>query len=132
MPKQFWQCDVTDFEDNIWTGPVIYGSHQQAEFDTMLELQQDWGDSYMPEAFLDHFGRTDGDSLFASHEPEFPGDEAWDEAGYWPLLGVNTFMLALDPAVALAKLGKLECHLTEPLIEKIVNGEVRAEIGLII
>jgi hypothetical protein len=130
MTKQFWQCDVTDREDNIWTGSVVYGSHQEAEFATMVELQQDWGDSYMPEAFLDHFGRTDGDSLFASHEPEFPGDEAWDDAGYWPLLGVNTFMLALDPAVALAKLGRIDFDLCEREVEDILNGARKAKLVL--
>jgi hypothetical protein len=128
MTKQFWQCDVTDREDNIWTGPVIYGSHQEAEFATMLELRADWGADYLPDAFNDAFPENGDEGV----DWTYPGDETWNTLGFWDELSVNTFMLALDPAVALAKLGKLECHLTEPLIEKIVNGEVRAEIGLII
>lgn len=131
MLKQFWQVDVTDREDNIWTGPVVYGSHQEAEFRTMLELQSDWGDSYMPEGFLDMFGRTDGDDLFErSEDVDFPGDDAWDTLEFWDQLDVNVFMLKLGPVTALAKLGKIECDLSDETIDAVMTGLLKLELAV--
>lgn len=112
MTKQFYQCDVAESDtDSIWTGPVIYGTAAYAEFRTMLELQCDWGDGYMPDTFLDAFGSEPTlEALQERPDPQFPGDEAWNAAGYFDDIpsGVTTGMLTLDAATALAKLGKIE------------------------
>jgi hypothetical protein len=128
MLKQFYQCDVAESDtDSIWTGPVVYGTQGEAEFETMLVLQQDWGDSYMPEGFLKDFGRSE-----EMNDPAYPGDDAWNAAGYFDEISwdseVTTGMLQLDPVTALAKLDKIECHLTDEAIDAAVRGELKLQV----
>lgn len=132
MPKKFYQCDVAESSSgSIWTGPVVYGSLGEAEFETMLVLQQDWGDSYMPEGFLDDFGRTE-DQLEASNDPVYPGDAAWKSAGYFDEISgegeVTSGMLELPPIEALAQLGKIQFDLTEDVVQAAMDDKLRLHV----
>lgn len=125
--KQFYQCDVAESDTDIWTGPVLYtDSPEEAEFLTMLELQADWGDGYMPDAFIVLFGeeRRDG----CDPDPEFPGVEAWREAGYWTDIPATTSMLIVDPLTALAKLNKIDFDIPGDVIEAVMAGEARLHV----
>jgi hypothetical protein len=131
--KQFYQADVAESDsDSLWTGPVVYGSLGEAEFLTMLTLQQDWGDSYMPPEFLDAFGRTqdeDGNDIASENDdPVYPGDDAWEAAGYWNDLDVTTGMLTLPPIEALAQLGKIKLDLTEQAIENVMADKIELHL----
>jgi hypothetical protein len=132
MPKQFYQTDVAESDtDSIWTGSIYYTeTPEEAEFLTMLELQQDWGDGYMPEAFLIAFGeeRRDG----CDPDPEFPGADAWNEAGYWSDLSVTTGMLVLPPVQALAQLGKIEFNVSDDDIAAVMDGRRRLTVAVIV
>jgi hypothetical protein len=92
----------------------------------MFELQQDWGDDYMPDEFIAMFGPADRTERVEAID--FPGDDAWDDLGFWDQLDVNTFVLSLDPVTALAKMGKIECRLNETQIDQIMLGNVVATI----
>jgi hypothetical protein len=130
--KKFYQCDVAESSTgSIWTGPVVFGTLGEAEFVTMLELQSDWGDSYMPEGFLNDFGRTE-DQLERGDDPIYPGDDAWNAAGYFDEISgegeVTTGMLTLPPIEALAQLGLIECRLNDAQIDAILKGTALASI----
>jgi hypothetical protein len=126
--KQFYQCDVAESSsDSIWTGPVVYTeTPEEAEFLTMLELQQDWGDGYMPDSFLEAFGGS-GD-----YEREFPGVEAWKVAEYWDdafrYSAVTANMLTVDTVTALAKLGKIECDLPSDVIDAALTDQAQLHV----
>lgn len=129
MPKHFYQCDVAESDtQSIWTGSLQYTETiEEAEFNTMLELQQDWGDEYMPERFIEDFGAAD-----SPKDPEFPGVEAWNAGGYWYDAfggGVTAGMLTVKPIEALAQLGKIECDLPHKLVERVMAGKAKLAVG---
>lgn len=129
MPKQFYQCDVADSEGSIWTGSIYYTETlAEAEFLAMLELQQDWGDSYMPDAFIDAFGPERDE---ADPQP-FPGAEAWNQAGYWADIPATTGMLVVPPVEALAQLGKIEGDLSADDITAVMEGRRRLTVAVIV
>lgn len=130
MTKQFFQADVAESSSgSIWTGPVIFAeSYGEAEFETLLRLQQDWGDEYMTESFLRDFGRT------KDEDPVYPGDDAWAAGDYWTDGCGGEFvmsMLTLGPVTALAKLGKIECRLTDAQIEQMVEGKATGLLAFV-
>lgn len=132
MSKQFFQADVAESSSgSIWTGPVIYAdSYAEAEFETLLRLQEDWGDSYMTEEFLEAFGRLldEDEEPTDRPDPVFPGEDAWKAGNYWTdgCGGeVVMSMLIVPPVEALAQLGKIECDLPDALIEQVVAGKFK-------
>lgn len=128
--KTFYQCDVAESDtDSIWTGSIHYTETlEEAEFLTMLELQCDWGDGYMPNAFIKAFGAdpeeagTDPDQPKRVDDPVFPGADAWNEAGYWDALDVTTGMLPLPPLEALAQLKKITFDVPDDVVDAVMAG----------
>jgi hypothetical protein len=126
MTKQFYQCDVAESEsDSLWTGPVVYGTLAEAEFATMLQLQQDWGDGYMPQGFIDDFGHAED-----MNDPVFPGEDAWESAGYFDDIDATVGMLPVPPLEALAQLGKISFDLDEDEIAQVLAGTAKARVEL--
>lgn len=133
--KKFYQCDVAESgTESIWTSSVIYAEAiEEAEFRVMLELQADWGDGYMPDAFLDAFGGepVDGEVKARDNDPEFPGVEAWETAGYWgDAFGRNVTagMLEVEPLTALAKLGKITFDVPDDVVDAVMCDEARLHV----
>jgi hypothetical protein len=132
--KLFYQCDVAEGNDadgSIWTSSVHYcDSMEEAEFLVMLELQQDWGDGYMPDAFIDAFGSEspETDTPLEVQEPVFPGAEAWNAAGYWDDIPAKTGMLTVDTVTALAKLGKIKCDLPSDIIDAALADQAQLHV----
>jgi hypothetical protein len=136
MKKQFYQCDVAESDtDSIWTGSIYYvETLEEAEFLTMLELQQDWGDGYMPDNFLDVFGGepVEGEVKSRVDDPQFPGAEAWNAAGYWDdafkYSEVIAGMLMLPPLEALAKLDKITFDVPDDVVAAVMRDEARLHV----
>jgi hypothetical protein len=129
--KTFYQCDVADSEtDSIWTGSIHYTeTPEEAEFLTMLELQQDWGDGYMPDSFLDAFGSEPTlEALQEREDPQFPGVEAWNAAGYWSDIPATTGMLTLPPLEALAQLKKINFDVPGDVVDAAIAGEAQLHV----
>lgn len=134
--KQFYQCDVAEGDDadgSIWTSSVFYcDSMEEAEFLTMLELQRDWGDGYMPDAFIDTFGPETSlielETGQPQPEPVFPGVEVWNAAGYFDDIPANTGMLIVDPLIALAKLKKINFDIPGDVVDAVMAGQARLHV----
>lgn len=133
--KKFYQCDVAESNtESIWTSPVFYTeTAEEAEFLTMLELQQDWGDGYMPDSFLNAFGGepVEGEVKARDDDPQFPGAEAWNAADYWcDAFGGNVIasMLTVDPLTALAKLGKIDFNVPGDVVDAVMRDEARLHV----
>jgi hypothetical protein len=127
---KFYQCDVAESgTESIWTSSVIFAdSIEEAEFHVMIELQQDWGDGYMPDNFIDAFGGEE-----SPKDPEFPGIDAWNEAGYWHFntREVTAGMLEVRPIEALAKLGKIDRGAFvdfDDMVSKVMASEYRFQL----
>jgi hypothetical protein len=132
--KQFYQADVAESSSgSIWTGPLVYtASIEEAEFLTMLELQADWGDGYMPDEFIAMFGSAE--EATRPESIDFPGDDTWNTLGFWDAISgegeVTSGMLTVPPIEALAQLGKIDCNLSEEDIDRIMMGTMRASLQL--